>query len=123
MVIVAQCQSTGSLSQRPWVRLPAVALFFCALCCFKGLQTVPLTSNELVFVEVCMLASESAVLFVLLSPLTDLGMKDSELLLQYIDKFLEQLNISQVSADEGQHAHGGCIRWGRRGGYAGSGGR
>ena len=75
------------------------------------------------FVEVCMHASESAVLFVLLSPLTDLGMKDSELLLQYIDKFLEQLNISQVSADEEQHAQGGCIRWERRGGYAGRGGR
>ena len=40
MVTVAQWQSAGSLSQRPWVRLPAAPLFFHAFCHFKGLQTI-----------------------------------------------------------------------------------
>ena len=37
--VVAQWQSTGGLSQRPWVQLPAAPPFFRALCCFKGLWT------------------------------------------------------------------------------------
>ena len=38
--VVAQWQSVGSLSLRPWVQLPAVPPFFLSLCRFKGLQTV-----------------------------------------------------------------------------------
>ena len=38
--IIAQWQSTGSLSQRPWVRFPAVPLFLSGPCRFKGLLTV-----------------------------------------------------------------------------------
>ena len=38
--IVAQWQSTGGSSQRPWDRFPAAPLFLSSPCRFKGLQTV-----------------------------------------------------------------------------------
>ena len=38
--IVAQWQSTGGSSQRPWVRFPAAPLFLSSPCRFKGLWTV-----------------------------------------------------------------------------------
>ena len=38
--IVAQWQSTGGSSQRPWVRFPAAPLFLSSPCRFKGLRTV-----------------------------------------------------------------------------------
>ena len=37
---VAQWQSTGGLSQRPWVQTPVAPPFFLSLCRFKGLRTV-----------------------------------------------------------------------------------
>ena len=38
--VVAQWQSTGGSSQRPWVRFPAAPLFLSSPCRFKGLRTV-----------------------------------------------------------------------------------
>ena len=38
--VVAQWQSAGGSSQRPWVRSPAAPPFFLSLCHFKGLRTV-----------------------------------------------------------------------------------
>ena len=38
--VMAHWQSAGSLSQRPWVWLPAAPPFFLSPYCFKGLQTV-----------------------------------------------------------------------------------
>ena len=38
--VVAQWQSTGGSSQRPWVQFPAAPLFISSPCRFKGLRTV-----------------------------------------------------------------------------------
>ena len=38
--VVAQWQSTGGSSQRPWVRFLAAPLFLSSPCRFKGLRTV-----------------------------------------------------------------------------------
>ena len=38
--VVAQWQSTGGSSQRPWVQFPAAPLFLSSPCRFKGLRTV-----------------------------------------------------------------------------------
>ena len=45
--VVAQWQSTGGSSQRPWVRFLAAPLFLSSPCRFKGLRTVaaPIVSS------------------------------------------------------------------------------
>ena len=51
--VVAQWQSTGCSSQRPWVWSPAVPPFFLSLCRFKGLRTVtvPIVFNQTITID------------------------------------------------------------------------